>query len=245
MKKAKNLKIPFHHLFCFSPLTYNPMIQNPARIPRLQNILIHSIIVILLIVSISFSGCLDAQQYPVDTKTGPGQNSQTKVTTRNFANPIADAATFHTIVQSIVTDNPFGCMDYSVGGEYHAPVEILDETYTARVLYKDPNGTFIGRNEGIYNTYEGYNAGVEAIMADNKLALAYGGIPVHNSWYDSYDATLRCHDPSGEIYYLMFSRDHYILVVHSESIRKKVESWADGIPSLKEMPAEPLDSSLR
>ena len=224
------------------------MIQNPARIPRLQNISIQFVVVILLSVCLSFSGCLDAQQYPIDTKTGPEQNSQTKFTTHRFANPIADVGTFNTIVQSIVTDNPFGCMDYSVGGEYHAPVEKLDQTYTARVLYKDPNGTygtFIGRNEGIYNTYEGYNAGVAAVMADGRLALAYGGIPVHNSSFDSYDATLRCHDPSGEIYYLMFSRDHYTLVVHSESIQKKVESWADGVPALKEMPAETPDGSLR
>jgi len=222
------------------------MVQIPARLPHSHNILIQSIFVILLIICLSFSGCLDAQQYPVDTKTGPGQNSPTKVTTRSFANPIADAATFHSIVQSIVTDNPFGCTHYSDGGEYHAPVEKLDETYTARVLYKDSNGTFIGRNEGIYNTFEGYNAGVEAVMADNRLALAHGGIAVHNSSFDSYDATLQCHDPHGEIYILTFSREGYTLAAYSDdAIRKKVETWADGIPSLKEMPAEPPGSSLR
>jgi len=58
VKKAKNLKIPFHHLFCFSPLTYNPMIQNPARIPRLQNISIQSVVVILLIVCLFFPDAL-------------------------------------------------------------------------------------------------------------------------------------------------------------------------------------------
>jgi hypothetical protein len=69
---------------------------------------------------------------------------------------------------------------------------------------------------------------------------------VHNSSYDSYDATLRCHDPHGEIYFLTFSREGFTLAVYSDdTIRKKVESWADGIPSLKEMPAETLDGSLR
>jgi len=70
------------------------MVQIPARLPHSHNILIQSTFVILLIICLSFSGCLDAQQYPVDTKTGPGQNSQTKVTTRRFANPIADVGTF-------------------------------------------------------------------------------------------------------------------------------------------------------
>ena len=41
-----------------------------------------------------FSGCLDAQQYPIDTKTGPEQNSKIKFTTRRFANPLADVGTF-------------------------------------------------------------------------------------------------------------------------------------------------------
>jgi len=70
------------------------MVQIPARLPHSHNILIQSTFVILLIICLSFSGCLDAQQYPVDTKTGPGQNSPTKVATRNFANPIADVGTF-------------------------------------------------------------------------------------------------------------------------------------------------------
>ena len=70
------------------------MVQIPARLPHSHNILIQSTFVILLIICLSFSGCLDAQQYPVDTKTGPGQNFPTNVTTRSFANPIADVGTF-------------------------------------------------------------------------------------------------------------------------------------------------------
>lgn len=83
-------------------------------------------------------------------------------------------------------------------------------------------------------------------MADNRLALAHGGIAVHNSSYDSYDATLGCHDPHGEIYILTFSREGFTLAAYSDdTIRKKVESWADRIPSLKEMPVEQRDGSLR
>jgi hypothetical protein len=69
---------------------------------------------------------------------------------------------------------------------------------------------------------------------------------VHNSSFDSYDATFQCHDPHGEIYILTFSREGFTLAAYSDdAIRKKVESWADRISSLKEMPAEPPGGSLR
>jgi hypothetical protein len=51
------------------------------------------------------------------------QNSETKNTVRDLTSPIPDVATFNTIVQSIITDNPFGCVAYMTAGENHDPVE--------------------------------------------------------------------------------------------------------------------------
>jgi hypothetical protein len=38
------------------------------------------------------------------------QNSETKNAVRELTSPIPDVATFNTIVQSVITDNPFGCI---------------------------------------------------------------------------------------------------------------------------------------
>ncbi len=47
------------------------------------------------------------------------QNSQTKSAIRELATPIADVTAFNTIVQSVITDNPFGGVAYMTAGESH------------------------------------------------------------------------------------------------------------------------------
>ena len=45
--------------------------------------------------------------------------------------------------------------------------------------------------------------------------------------------TVKCHDPNGEIFGLVFSRDQISLSSYeSEDIRTKVETWADSVPEL-------------
>ncbi|MDD1695380.1 MAG: hypothetical protein LUQ54_00640 [Methanoregula sp.] len=51
------------------------------------------------------------------------QNSQTKSAIRELATPIASVSAFNLIVQSVITDNPFGCVAYMTAGESHDPVE--------------------------------------------------------------------------------------------------------------------------
>jgi hypothetical protein len=55
------------------------------------------------------------------------QNSQTKNAVRILASPFADVAAFNLIVQSVITDNPFACVEYMIAGENHAPVEKTGE----------------------------------------------------------------------------------------------------------------------
>ena len=40
------------------------------------------------------------------------QNTDVKSAVRKLANPIADITAFNTIVQSVITSNPFGCVSY-------------------------------------------------------------------------------------------------------------------------------------
>ncbi|MDP2842544.1 MAG: hypothetical protein Q8O06_02735, partial [Acetobacterium sp.] len=60
------------------------------------------------------------------------QNSETKSAVRTLAEPIADIATFNSIVQSVITDNPFACVSYMTAGVTHDPVEKTREGYTVK-----------------------------------------------------------------------------------------------------------------
>ena len=50
-----------------------------------------------------------------------GQKTTVKTAVRILANPIADAAAFNTIVQSVITTNPFACTAYETAGVSHQP----------------------------------------------------------------------------------------------------------------------------
>ena len=161
-------------------------------------------------------------------------NSTTvKTSVRELANPIADVASFNTIVASVVTANPLECVAYMTAGVTHDPVEKTNESYTARLVYEDTNAKNVGTSVERYNTIAGLNAGVAVIMANAPLATAHGGTAIHDPELDSYSATLRCHDANGELYYVNFSRDRISVTSYSaDSILTKVETWADTIAGL-------------
>ena len=51
---------------------------------------------------------------------------------------------------------------------------------------------------------------------------------------ETYYAQLKCHDPSGDDYYVTFTRKTVRLSSYQDdAIRTAVEAWADGIPWLE------------
>ena len=81
----------------------------------------------------------------------------------------------------------------------------------------------------------GYTAGATALMAaaDLTLTTAHAGTPAHDAGDDSFSATVRCHDPNGELYNVTFSRDRVTVQSYSDNaILAKVETWADTVPEL-------------
>ncbi|MCX6690372.1 MAG: hypothetical protein NTZ39_11900 [Methanoregula sp.] len=84
-----------------------------------------------------------------------------------------------------------------------------------------------------YNTITGFAAGVAVIMASAPLATAHTGTAIHDPENDGYSATLRCHDPNGEIYYVNFARDRMSVSSYSDdAILAKVDTWADTVTAL-------------
>jgi len=161
------------------------------------------------------------------------QNSAVKTSIRTLASPIEDVATFVSIVNAVVTNNPFGCVEYLTAGVTHAPVEKTKETYVVKINFQNNDAKVVGTNSEKFNSVAGFNAGASALLADTALATAHGGIPARDSDTETYSATLKCHDPSGEIYQLTFSRDKVSLTSYEDdAIRTKVETWADTVPEL-------------
>ena len=152
----------------------------------------------------------------------------TKTAYRNLAIPIEDATTFNAIVQAVVVSNPFGCVSYISAGETHQGVEKTKENYTAKIQYQDTEAKVVGYITDRYTSLAGFNAGVAALLATGSLNTAHGGVPARDSENETYSATLKCHDPNGEIYTLHFSRTRIIIASYTdEAIRAKVETWAD------------------
>ena len=161
------------------------------------------------------------------------QSNVTKSAVRELADPIADVATFNTIVQSVITDNPFGCVAYMTAGVNHDPVEKTRENYTARLVYEDGNAKSIGTAAHRFNTVAGFNAGITALLAATAVTTAHTGTAIHDAENDAFAATLTCHDANGELYQLNFSRSRVTLTSYSdEAIRTRVETWADTVAAL-------------
>jgi hypothetical protein len=161
------------------------------------------------------------------------QSADVKSAVRTLVEPIANVATFNTIVQSVITNNPFACVEYMTAGENHPAVEKTKETYTAKFVYQDEDAKKIGSGSESYSTISGYTAGVTAVLANTANITAHGGVPAHNSDGDTFSTTLKCHDANGEIYMVNFSRSRVTITSYADdAIRTKVETWADSVPEL-------------
>jgi len=160
------------------------------------------------------------------------QSSQTKNAVRQLAAPIADVAAFNTIVQSVITTNPFGCVEYMTSGETHPAVEKTREKYTVRFTYDSELGQK-GNGSHAFDTMAGFTAGTTAIAAAADVTAAHGGTFFHDPADDSFTATLKCHDPNGELYNVTISRERVTVNSYSDdAILGKVETWADTVAAL-------------
>ncbi len=161
------------------------------------------------------------------------ETTNTKTAVRTLAAPIADVATFDSIVQAVLSENPFGCVEYIQAGVTHPAVEKSRESYTVRVNYEDGEGSRVGTITARSPTVAAFTANAAEILANEDLATAMGGTAVRNSEAESFTCQLRCHDSNGEVYTVSFGRDTVRLTSYQDdAIRTKVETWADTVPEL-------------
>ncbi len=161
------------------------------------------------------------------------EKTVTKTAVRELANPIADVSTFDSIVQAVITTNPFGCVSWTQAGVTHQPVEKTRENYVAKMVYQDVLAKTVGTGSHRFNSIAGFNAGGTALLAATAVTAAHNGTAARDPVNDTYSATLNCRDPNGENYMVTISRDRVNLTSYSDdAIRTKVETWADSVPAL-------------
>ena len=161
------------------------------------------------------------------------QKTTVKTAVRQLASPIADVAAFNTIVESVLTDNPFDCVAYMTAGVNHPGVEKTKESYVAKIIYQNSNAKTVGNDSGRFSTIAGFNAGATALLGSAALTAAHLGSPVRDTDNETFSATVKCHDPNGELYNVTFGRDSVSLTSYSDDgIRTKVETWADTVAAL-------------
>ena len=161
------------------------------------------------------------------------QQTNVKSAVRALTTPIADVAAFNTIVQAVLTTNPFGCTAYETSSGQMPAMEKTREGYTARILYEDDEANTVGTITARAGTVVGFNTVKSEILGDTEMATAMGGDPVNDSEGERYSATIKCHDPSGEIYYVAFSREEVrVTSYEADAILATVETWADTVAAL-------------
>ena len=162
------------------------------------------------------------------------QTTINKTALRDLTVPIADVTSFNTLVESIIADNPFGCVGYTTkAGETIAPVIKNREHYTAKVNFLNGEGKKVGTVSLQSPTIAAFEANAAEALDNTALATAMGGEAERNFAGESYYAQLKCHDPSGDDYYVTFTRTTVRLSSYQDdAIRTAVETWADAVGAL-------------
>jgi len=161
------------------------------------------------------------------------QRAGTTSAVRRLKNPFPDVMAFNAIVQSLVLKNPFGCTSYRSAKKHHPPVEKVREMYTAKFVYMNTKGKRIGTGLDMYNSIEGYQNGIAAVISNMANIAAHGGKVHHVPAADLFSVILKCNDPTAGLFFLSIARDRVTLSSYSdEGIRKRVGKWAEGIPAL-------------
>ena len=163
------------------------------------------------------------------------QKTVNKTAVRDLAVPIATVTSFNNLIESVIEDNPFGCVGYTGSdGQPVAAVVRNREHYTAKVNFINDDGKRVGTVSLQSPSIAAFNANAAAVMGNAALATAMGGEAVRDEPHETYYAQLKCHDPAGEDYYVTFTRKTVrISSYQDDAIRDRVESWADGIASLE------------
>lgn len=155
---------------------------------------------------------------------------------RTFTAPITTAAAFDAAVAALkAVENPLGATAYQTAGESVDGVTTAGEYYKATIEYVNPLGETLGTIVIDAPTRDAYDDIIAELLATTAVTTAYGADATasRNTAKDSWNVRLRIHDPTGELYFLNFTRkDLKISSYEADAILAKVDIWADGVAAL-------------
>jgi hypothetical protein len=157
----------------------------------------------------------------------------TKTAYHILKTPFPDITAFDAVVRSLVLNNPLGCVPYTKARKNHPPVEIVRERYTAKFEYLGPDRKQVGTGLDRYDSVEGYETGIAAVISNMANIASHRGKAKHIPAADLFSVLLKCQDPGGEWYFLSIARDRITVSSYTgDAIRRNVEAWTDSVPAL-------------
>ena len=166
------------------------------------------------------------------------QTTINKTALRDLTVPIADVTSFNTLVESIIADNPFGCVDDTIrDGQTIEGVIRNREHYTATANFVNADGKRVGTVSLQSPTIAAFEANAAEVMGN--AALATRRIPLERRTPHLPVLQLRSvgtsHSaPAGRDSYATFTQKTVrISSYQDDAIKTTVETWADGIPWLE------------
>jgi hypothetical protein len=162
------------------------------------------------------------------------QRPGSKSATRKLKHPFPDITAFSAVIQALRLKNPLGCTSYYIQKRNFPPVVPVREQYTAKFVYLDTKGKQVGTSSEVYDSLEGYETGIASMITNMANIASHRGKIVHRKDADLFSVALKCHDPSGELYFLSLARNRITVSSYTDdTIRRKVEMWAESVPELK------------
>lgn len=154
--------------------------------------------------------------------------SVTKSAKRTLTTKWGLIADFNTLMATILSGNPWGCTEYTSGGETLAGIRKTKEYVSGKVVYEDTGAKQVGYISVNAPSSTAFNTDISTIIATAALATAMGGTASHDSSEDSFSTTFTCHDANGEVYKVQFTRDAVTVSGYeADSILTAIETWAD------------------
>ena len=155
-----------------------------------------------------------------------------KTAVRDLAIQIPNVGAFDDLIEMVIDDNPFDCIEYVKNGVEMPAVCRHREHYTAKVNFINA-GKKVGAVSLQSPTIAAFEANAAAVLANTAIESAMGGTAHRDPAKETYYCQLKCHDPSGDDYYITFTRKSVrISSYQDDSIRDVIEDWADMVSAL-------------
>jgi hypothetical protein len=150
-----------------------------------------------------------------------------KTAVRELSAPIADAATFNTLVDGVVSTNPWTCTSYESGGVTIDPVVNGTQAYVGRITYENTEAKIVGYINIRAPTTAALASIISSITGVAGIATQMGGTGSHDSSEDTFSRTLKCHKGT-ELFTVTFKRDRVTIGSYEDNaIMSGIETWAD------------------